>query len=84
MELQGVAGVSKTAYLSRFSISPCPVLHRIAFPVVSEWRQLVRLAWSYLVVAMDTPAPLRFGACCNNTSTRIRFLKFSPLPKDKV
>src|SRR5215213_809176 len=38
--LQEFAGACKSPYLSRFLFPlPCSVLHRIAFPVVSEWCQ---------------------------------------------
>ncbi len=39
MRCWGLHGLTNTAYSSRFLSVPCPVLHRTAFAVVSEWCQ---------------------------------------------
>jgi hypothetical protein len=39
MRCRGLHKLANTPYLSRVLFPACPVLHRIAFPVVSEWCQ---------------------------------------------
>ena len=39
MRCRGLHEIANPAYLSHFLSLPCPMLHRSAFPVVSEWYQ---------------------------------------------